>query len=416
MFPWQSGSDGREETQRLHLNPRSGRWVADRSHLQRHVNAAIAHNVWKYYEVTGDLGFLAAVGAEIILEIARFFASLATRSPERDRYEIRAVMGPDEFHDGYPDREEGGVDDNTYTNVMATWVLCRALDVLERLPEDARAELGLALALGDEEVARWREISRKMRVVFHADGVPSQFDGYERLLELDWDRYRAKYGDIQRLDRILEAEGDTANRYKVSKQADVLMLLYLFSADELRELFGRLGYEFPPEAIPRTVEYYVRRTSHGSTLSRVVGAWVLARSDRARSFELFREALESDISDVQGGTTAEGIHLGAMAGTVDLIQRCYTGLEVRGDVLWLDPKLPAPIARLDLRLRYRDQPLEIRVTRDRLRIASSPSGAGPIRVGFRGKVFELAPCETKELDLAPPAGAPSGASRRASGA
>jgi hypothetical protein len=33
-----------------------------------------------------------------------------------------------------------------------------------------------------------------------------------------------RYGNIQRLDLILEAENDSANRYKVSKQADVLML------------------------------------------------------------------------------------------------------------------------------------------------------------------------------------------------
>ncbi|MCU1617919.1 MAG: Beta-phosphoglucomutase hydrolase, partial [Frankiales bacterium] len=37
MFPWQSGATGREETQTLHLNPKSGRWLPDHSHNQRHV-------------------------------------------------------------------------------------------------------------------------------------------------------------------------------------------------------------------------------------------------------------------------------------------------------------------------------------------------------------------------------------------
>src|SRR5207302_1699620 len=50
MYPWQSGSDGREETQRLHLNPRSGRWLPDHSHLQHHVGSAIAYNVWRYWQ------------------------------------------------------------------------------------------------------------------------------------------------------------------------------------------------------------------------------------------------------------------------------------------------------------------------------------------------------------------------------
>ena len=122
-----------------------------------------------------------------------------------------------------------------------------------------------------------------MYVPFHDDGVISQFEGYERLEEFDWDGYRRRYGDIRRLDRILEREGDDPNRYRVSKQADALMLFYLFSVDELREMLGRLGYGLPPEVVPRTVDYYLARTSHGSTLSSVVHAWVLARSRRAQA-------------------------------------------------------------------------------------------------------------------------------------
>src|SRR5690606_15515795 len=145
---------------------------------------------------------------------------------------------------------------------------------------------------------------------------------------------------IHRLDRILEAEGDTVNRYKASKQADALMLLYLFSAEELHEIFVHLGYAVEPDMMRRMIDYYLRRTSHGSTLSRMVHSWVLVRSDRAHSWELLRQALESDISDVQGGTTREGIHLGAMAGTVDLVQRGQTGLEIRDGIIRLDPCLP----------------------------------------------------------------------------
>lgn len=105
----------------------------------------------------------------------------------------------------------------------------------------------------------------------------TQFEGYEDLREFDWEGYRDKYGDIGRLDRVLEAEGDSTDRYKVSKQADVLMLLFLLSRHELRELLGGLGYEVSDEQLARTVSYYLDRTSHGSTLSSVVSAWVLAR-------------------------------------------------------------------------------------------------------------------------------------------
>ena len=77
MFPWQSGSDGREENQRVHLNPASGRWIPDHTDRQRHVGLAVAYNTWQYWQATGDLQFLAQYGAEMIVEIARFFADLA---------------------------------------------------------------------------------------------------------------------------------------------------------------------------------------------------------------------------------------------------------------------------------------------------------------------------------------------------
>jgi alpha,alpha-trehalase len=389
MFPWQSGSDGREETQQRHLNPRSGRWNPDNSSLQRHINAAIAYNVWQYYQVTGDVDFLAGFGAELIIEIARFWSSIARYNRALDRYEICGVMGPDEYHDAYPGAAAAGLDNNSYTNVMAVWVLCRALDVMELLPSDRIDDLRQRLSIGPEEVERWEDLSRKMRLVFHEDGVLSQFEGYEQLEELDWEGYRSRYGDISRLDRILEAEGDTPNRYKVSKQADVLMLFYLLSADELGELFARLGYDFDDGTIPRAIDYYLDRTSYGSTLSRLVHAWVLARSDRSRSWEFFLEALESDVSDTQGGTTPEGIHLGAMVGTLDLLQRCYTGLEVREDALWLSPQLPTTLRRLDFTVLYRGQLVELDFADGSVTIASHTSSGEPISIGAGGEVVEL---------------------------
>jgi alpha,alpha-trehalase len=399
MFPWQSGSDGREETQRRHLNPRSNRWNPDHSSLQRHINAAIVYNLWHYYQVTGDLGFLTGFGAELIVEIARFWSSIARYNRALDRYEICGVMGPDEYHDALPNASTPGLDNNAYTNVMAVWVLCRALDLLELIPSDQGEELRERLSLTAEETERWEDVSRKMRLVFHEDGILSQFEGYEQLEEFDWDGYRSRYGDISRLDRILEGEDDTPNRYKVSKQADVLMLFYLLSADELGEIFARLGYDFEEETIPRAVDYYLDRTSHGSTLSGVVHAWVLARSDRSRSWDFFLEALESDISDTQGGTTAEGIHLGAMAGTLDLLQRCYTGLEVRDEVLWLNPQLPTGLKRLAFTILYRGQLIELDFKGESVTVASQTLEAAPISVGMGETVTDLQAGSRLELHI-----------------
>jgi alpha,alpha-trehalase len=399
MYPWQSGSNGREESQVIHLNPISGRWIPDNSHLQRHVNAAIAYNVWQYYQATADIEFLSLYGAEMILEIGRFWASLTSYNRDLNRYEIRGVMGPDEYHDAYPWADEPGLNNHAYTNIMAVWTLQCGLNVLNLLAPDRREELRAALDLPNDELQYWQDITRKMRIVFHGDGIISQFEGYEALDEFDWQRYRQKYGNIQRLDRILEGEGDTPNRYKVSKQADVLMLFYLFSADELRGIFQQLGYPFAYETIPKNVDYYLRRTSHGSTLSCVVHSWVLARSDRTGSWRLFTEALDSDVSDMQGGTTQEGIHLGAMAGTVDLVQRCYIGIEMRDEVLWLNPRLPEDLQGLSLTIRYRSHWLTLDVTHDKLTVSFRIGWARTAMVGFRDQIYEFRAGDVKEFAL-----------------
>jgi len=400
MYPWQSGSNGREESQEVHLNPRSGNWLPDNSRLQRHVNAAIAWNVWQYFQVTCDMEFLSFYGAEMIFEIARLWASLASWNEGLGRYEILGVMGPDEYHDSCPGSDRPGLDNNAYTNVMAVWTLVCALEVLEVLPDERRHELCESLDLGQEEIEHWDEVSRGMRLVFHDAGILSQFEGYEDLEEFDWESYRSRYGRVMRLDRILEAENDSPNRYKCSKQADVLMLFYLFSSEELQHIFERLDYPFEYETIPRNIEYYIERTSHGSTLSQVVHSWVLSRSDREGSWKLFTEALHSDIDDIQGGTTPEGIHLGAMASTVDLIQRGYTGLETRGDVLRLNPCLPRELRRLKMRFRYRGQSLELEVTSDRLSVTCLQCGLKPVKIGYRDEETTIRGGQTLTWDLA----------------
>ena len=127
-------------------------------------------------------------------------------------------------------------------------------------------------------------------------------------------------------------------------------------------------------------------------------AWVLARSDRPRSWGFFTEALASDLHDTQGGTSAEGIHLGAMAGTVDLAQRCYTGLETREDVLWLDPSLPEELDGLGFDVRYRGHwGVNLHLTRRRLRVQVAASDAAPVRIGVKGEVVELVPGSTREF-------------------
>ncbi|MDA2891231.1 trehalose-phosphatase [Mycolicibacterium sp. BiH015] len=383
MFPWQSGSSGREESQQLHLNPTSGHWNPDASARAHHVGIAIAYNVWQYFQVTGDSGFLIDYGAEMLAEIARFWVSLARFDSVRNRYVVTGVIGPDEFHSGYPGRDYDGIDNNAYTNVMAVWVILRALETLERVPLSYRLTLLEKLGIDDDELVRWEDVSRRMFVPFH-DGVISQFEGYERLRELDWETYRTRYGDLRRLDRILDAENDSTNNYKAAKQADTVMLFYLLSADELYELFDRLGYTFSPEQIPATIDYYRSRTSHGSTLSAVVHSWVTARGNRTEAMRYFKQVLDSDVVDIQRGTTAEGIHLAAMAGSVDLLQRCFTGLELRDEQIVIGPLWPESLGGLAFSFRYRGHRLRLSVRGRGATLSAEPGDAPPVQVECRG--------------------------------
>ena len=406
MYPWQSGSDGQEETQVVHLNPLSGRWERDLSHNQRHVNAAIFYNVWQYYQATGDIEFMLDHGAEMMLEIARFWSALAHYNPERDRYEIHGVMGPDEFHEKYPGAAEGGLRNNAYTNVMVAWICATASAVLGLLPARRAKALRSRIELTDDEVATWAEMSRKMFVPFHGDGIISQFEGYEQLAELDWDAYREKYDDmIQRLDRILRAEGDDPDRYKLAKQADTVMLFFLFSEQELGELFERLGYELGPDAVRRNIEYYDARTTHGSTLSYITHAAVLAAMDPESSWERFLVALESDVGDIQGGTTKEGIHMGVMSGTLDLVQRGYLGTAIRGDVLCFAPRLTDRLEGLTFAMQFRGTPIHLSLSDGRLTVSVRAEGASdPIKIGVGDDVRTLSPGDRFSFALA---GAPA---------
>lgn len=349
---------------------------------------------WQYYQTTADVAYLIDFGAEMLVEIARFWVSRTSYDVGRKRYCINGVIGPDEFHTGSAEHPFEGINNNAYTNVMAVWVIIRAGEALDLLPLPARLDLRERLGITDSELLRWDDVSRNIFVPFHEEMI-SQFEGYENLQELDWTSYRTRYDNIGRLDRILEAEGDDVNRYRAAKQADVLMLLYLLSSDELREILGRLRYRLDPDRIPAMVDYYLARTSHGSTLSAVVNTWVLARANRDRALDFFDQVLASDVADIQGGTTAEGIHLAAMAGSVDLVQRCFTGLETRCDRLVLSPSWPKTEPPLAVSLHYRGQHLHVRVSGRGAQVSAEfRPDAVPVLIECRGRVASLMPGQT----------------------
>lgn len=351
MFPWQSGLTGSEQSQELHLNPISGQWKEDHSRLQRHVSLAIAYNVWQYFHNTGDTAFMRDYGLELLLEIAHFWQSIARWDETSQRYDISGVMGPDEFHESYPGAEKGGLKNNAYTNMMVVWLFTEVLSLQANFDSAEFAAVQEKTQLTDELLANMEDIRHKLALDINPEGIIAQFDGYFDLKDLDWDHYRKTYGNIYRMDRILNAEGKSADDYKVAKQADSLMIYYNFSKNQVQDILTSLGYDLPGNYVTENLHYYLKRTSHGSTLSRVVHAQLAAMvNEEELAWKLYQEALSSDYRDIQGGTTAEGIHAGVMAATLFIPLTTFAGMDIRENLLTFNPDLPVTWSSLSFRI------------------------------------------------------------------
>lgn len=371
MFPWQSGSDGSEETQTYALNPVTGEWHEDSSSYQRHVSLAIAYNAWYYTNVTNDIEFMQSYGAEMIFEVARFWSSRSVKDETTGRFTIDKVMGPDEFHEGYPGQHGGGVRDNAYTNMMVAWLFGKVTEIKEILG-DHFTTVANKLNLSDAEISHWENIRKGLNLVINEQGIISQYDGYFDLKELDWNFYREKYGNIYRMDRLLKAEGESADDYKVAKQADTLMTFYNLDKDVIDAILADLNYEMPEDYLERNLMYYLDRTSHGSTLSRIVHAKLakMINNDEL-SWQLYTEALGSDYRDVQGGTTAEGIHTGVMAATIDVAITTFAGVDTRGTELAIKPRLPKQWDDMKFNLDFKGVNYAFEISKNEIRILTS---------------------------------------------
>lgn len=402
MFPWQSSSTGEEETQTIHLNPLSGKWGPDYSHNQRHVSFAIAYNVWQYCKRTRDIDFIIKYGAELLLSIAQFSLSLLEYNIKDKFYHTNGLMGPDEFHEKIPGRYKSGLKDNAYSNLMIVWVLQKSLKIADILPDKDRKNVLDKIGLTEEELKTWVKISSKVKISFNEEGIASQFDGYFDLHELNWKYYKSKYGNIQRMDRILKSEGKSPDKYKVSKQADFLMIFYLLPFQELKKLFQSLGHHFNKTKLRDNYEYYIKRTTHGSTLSKVVHSYIANLLGKGEeSWKLFMDVLKSDIYDSQGGTTPEGIHTGVMGGSIVIAIKGFVGLSIMEDRIKIDPNLPKHWDKVEFKICYRKNWIFFKVTKEQIIITTPSLSSKPFIVPFEiyGKRYSLNYGEERRISL-----------------
>ena len=309
-------------------------------------------------------------------------------------------MGPDEYHEKYPDSEAGGLKDNSYTNIMVVWAFNRAFEILDLLDERAREKLAEKLDLTEDELERWKDIAKKIHIPISDDGVLEQFDGYFELKELDWERYKDKYGDVGRMDRILKAEGRSPDEYKVSKQADALMTYYNLDSHEVKGILNRAGYAIKDDLLRANFDYYFQRTSHGSTLSRLVHSYLANLiGNEELSWQLYMDALKSDYVDIQGGTTKEGIHTGVMAGTAVLALKSYAGLSVNGEQVRINPCLPAAWREVRFNVGFRGDRYYFAVTPESVEVKVDSARQETVDVFVHGRKMTITPQKWEAVEL-----------------
>ncbi|RME87223.1 MAG: glycoside hydrolase family 65 protein [Anaerolineae bacterium] len=341
QYPWESADSGDEVTPRWVPSPDQRDliriWTGD---IQIHVTADIAYALWQYWQVSGDRTFWQERGAEILLDTARFWASRAEWNPERERYEFTDVIGPDEYHEH--------VDNNAFTNYLARWHLRTALRTLawlhEHAPQQARA-LKAKLHLGEEEIARWREVAGRMFCPFTPETrLIEQFQGYFRRRDLDLQSFEPRQQSMQLILGI-----EQCNQTQVLKQPDVLMLLYL------------LEDEFDARTIQANYEYYTPRTDHtyGSSLGPAIQAIMACRVGRVdEAYRHFRRAAYVDLDDLRGNT-ADGIHAASAGGVWQAIVFGFAGLQLTPGGWETRPSLPPSWKSLRFRFLYRGQPQNV---------------------------------------------------------
>ena len=344
---------------------------------QVHISADVAHAVWQHWLSTGDESLLLEGGAEVLVECARFFLSWAYYSPDRRRYEILDVTGPDEYHER--------VHNNAYTSAMARRCVetaLQALDLLKHRHPRAHARLAARLGLA-RDLEALRDLARRLYVPApdRRSGVIEQFDGYRRLEDVSVKDLKKRLLDPR---EYLGGGQGLATTTRVLKQADVVLMLNVFGAEH-------------SDAVKRANwDYYEPRTEHGSSLSACVYALVAASIGRPEwAYRYFMKTatvdLSGDAKQYVGSLYPGGTHPAANGGAWMAAVLGFGGLSVDGGGLRLKPALPRRWKSLRFRACLKGRWATVTAGHGALRVEADASNAGAIEVGTGGKRHALRP-------------------------
>ncbi|MEX1117548.1 MAG: beta-phosphoglucomutase [Terrimicrobiaceae bacterium] len=297
--------------------------------LEIHVSAAVAYGVWKYAHITKDESFLFEKGAEMLVEISRFYAARGGWGQQTGKFGFWGVMGADEMHTM--------VNNNAYTNFMARksleWTL-RTLDEMERLQPERFRQLAARTGLKDEERMDWRLKAGAMEDMWdEGSGLYEQHEGFFNLPHIDYSMIPDEQFPVQKKWPYVDLF-----RFDLIKQPDVLLFFFLFAN------------EFDRESLRRNFDYYEPRCSHESSLSPAVHSILAARlGDLDKAFNYAHYASRLDLDDYNNNTS-EGLHVTSMAGTWMNLVYGFGGLESDGPCLRFSPSCPPSWRSFSFRL------------------------------------------------------------------
>ena len=249
---------------------------------------------------------------------------------------------------------------------MARWNIARALEAIqilrERWPERAAALCG-KLALGDQELADWHDATARMVTGLDpATGLYEQFAGYHQLEPLDLSLYADRKVPI---DVVIGRE--RTQRSQVVKQADVVALLAL------------LPGEFPAGKAEANFRHYEPRCAHGSSLSAGLHALVAARLGYAdAALRHLRQAAGADLEF--DPNSAGGIRIAGLGGVWQAVVLGFAGLDLAGEAISLNPRLPAAWRSMSFTVRWRGRAVQVRIADATVRVAMSDGEAVDIRI------------------------------------
>ncbi|WP_196016815.1 family 65 glycosyl hydrolase domain-containing protein [Alistipes senegalensis] len=327
-----------------------------------HRNGAIAYAIHNYIRYTGDEGYLADCGLEVLVGIARFWAQRITWSEARRKYVLLGVTGPNEY--------ENNVNNNWYTSYIACWSMRYAARAARWVRENRPADYARICAKRafDEaaETAVWHRITDDMYLGEDRElGIFLQQDGYldkEQTLVADLDPAERPINQKWSWDRIL--------RSCFIKQADVLQGLYFF------------GEEFDLDTLRRNFYFYEPRTVHESSLSPCVHAVLAARlGDLEKAVEMYLRTARLDLDDYNR-EVAEGCHVTSMAGSWLSVVEGFGGMCVRDGVLSFDPRLPETWESLSFKVNFRGRVLTVKVMRTAVEVSNE---GDPVEIALCGR-------------------------------